>query len=186
MSIVSGKNEVIAKPDSFTQDSISVWDGKLSPRLPFKSRSVMNQDNPLRILLEQLNTQYRLSDEFKKKVSMMIDKLDGFPLGSDQVELLAGKVKETYERQMLVETCREETLKSLEKIQNSVSTYSSALIEINQKLGQAETALEKLLTMKNAATPLLGDEVRMTPQDKEKARVMAAFACMNPKNSRVH
>ncbi len=146
----------------------------------------MKKENPLRNLLEQLNTKYRLSDEFKMKVSVMIDKLDGFPLGSEQVELLAGKVKETYERQMLVETCREETLRSLEKIQSSISAYSSALNEINQKLTQAESALEKLLALRTTPSTLTKEETRISPMDKEKARVMAAFACMNAKNSRVH
>lgn len=146
----------------------------------------MNTGNPLRNLLEQLNAKYRLSDEFKMKVSVMINKLDGCPLGTEQVELLAVKVKETYERQMLVETCREETLRSLEKIQSSISAYSSALNEINQKLSQAESALEKLLALRTVHAPLLKEEVRINPVDKEKARVMAAFACMNAKNSRVH
>jgi outer membrane protein TolC len=96
-------------------------------------------------------------------------------------------VRETYERQVLVESCREESRKSLERIQGAIQSYSNALNNINQRLDQAEAALESLLSSKPTTLPAQASEEKsIRPIDKEKARALAAFATINSKNSRVN
>ena len=144
----------------------------------------MTKEKPLRALLDQLNTEYDLSDEFKAKVTDLIAGLEGFDLRPEQLETLMVKVRETYERQVLVESCRKESRKSLEKLQSSVKAYSSALDNINQKLNQAEAALEILLN--NRPPDILPlEQKKDTLLSKEKAKALAAFANINSKNSRV-
>ena len=147
-------------------------------------RNNMNKE-PLWALVDQLNREYDLSDEFKIKVLDLIARLEGFHLQPEQLEVLELKVRETYERQALVESCRKESQKSLEKLQSSVIAYSSALDSINLKLNDAEAALEILLNSKPAdILPL--EEKKDTCVTIEKAKALAAFANINSKNSRVH
>ena len=143
----------------------------------------MTKEHPLRALLVQLNREYALSEEFKLKVLDMIQRLEGFDLRQEQLEALSVKVRETYERQSLVESYRGESRKSLEKIQNSISAFSSALNNINEKLNQAESALEGLLQPK-PTTP--GDQNRDLFLSKERAKALVAFATINSKNSRIN
>jgi septation ring formation regulator EzrA len=150
----------------------------------------MSKDSPLSALLGQLNREYSLSEEFKNRVTNLIERLEGLDLPADQIQTLLGKVRETYERQVLVESCREESRKSLERIQGAIQSYSNALNNINQRLDQAEAALENLLSSKPAPpTALLGrsaEEKSIRPLDKEKAKALAAFANISSKNSRVN
>jgi hypothetical protein len=60
----------------------------------------MSNESPLRVLLGQLNQEYRLSEDFKSRVGHLIDRLEGLKLPPDQVDVLLGKVRETYERQV--------------------------------------------------------------------------------------
>ncbi len=145
----------------------------------------MSKESPLRALLGQLNQEYNLSEEFKTRVGHLIDRLDGLNLPVDQVNTLLGKVRETYERQVLVESCREESRKSLDRIQSTIQAYSSALNNVNQRLDQAEAALESLLSSNPAQQPARGEKA-VVPFDKEKAKALAAFASINTKNSRVN
>src|SRR5262245_27580120 len=80
----------------------------------------MPKENPLSALLSQLNKEYTLSEEFKTRVSNLIEKLEGLNLPNEQIQTLLGKVRETYERQVLVESCREESRKSLTRIQDAI------------------------------------------------------------------
>jgi septation ring formation regulator EzrA len=149
----------------------------------------MSKESPLSALLGQLNREYNLSEEFKKRVSNLIERLEGLDLPADQVQTLLGKVRETYERQVLVESCREESRKSLERIQGAIQSYSNALNNINQRLDQAEAALESLLSSKTAPPAALNrspEEKSIRLFDKEKARAFAAFASISSKNSRVN
>ncbi len=148
----------------------------------------MNKENPLRDLVDRLNTQYKLSPDFKHKVTRLIEKLDGFPLGPEQMEVLAGKLRETYHRQVLIEACREDGLKSLDKIQLSLNAYSNALNEITQRLNQAEVALERLLTLKSKAPdpPPPPENKGIAPFDKQKAKAMIAFVNLNSKSGRLN
>ena len=147
----------------------------------------MSKESPLSTLLGQLNKEYSLSEEFKNRVTHLIERLEGLNLPDDQVQTLLGKVRETYERQVLVESCREESRKSLERIQGAIQSYSNALNNINQRLDQAEAALESLLSSKPAPAPAqTSEEKSIRPIDKEKARALAAFATINSKNSRVN
>ena len=142
-------------------------------------------ENPLKNYLNQLNQQYTLSTEFKSRVAGLIERLSDLSLAPEQIEVLAGKVRDTYERQVLVETCREESGKSLQKIQIAFNAYSNALSVINQRLSQAETTLENVLKSAPTASKV-GSEKEVLPFEKEKARALMAFANMNSKNSRVH
>jgi hypothetical protein len=144
----------------------------------------MLKDSPLRSLLQQLNQEYCLSDDFKRRVAELVDRLELLDLPPDQVQILRGKVRETYERQVLVESCRDESRKSLDRIQGAISAYSNALSNINQRLSQAETALENLLASGPSSPPV--EEKPMSRIDKERARALAAFASINSKNSRVN
>ena len=144
----------------------------------------MTKEKPLRALLDQLNTEYSLSDEFKIKVSDLIARLEETDLPEERLQILALKVRETYQRQALVESYRKESRKSLEKLQSSVTSYLSELDTINQKLNQAEAALEILLNTRPTATVPL-EEKKDTLVSKEKAKALAAFANINSKNSRV-
>ncbi|PYV90833.1 MAG: hypothetical protein DMG05_08950 [Acidobacteria bacterium] len=144
----------------------------------------MTKEKPLRALLDQLNTEYSLSDEFKIKVSDLIARLEETDLPEERLQILALKVRETYQRQALVESYRKESRKSLEKLQSSVTAYLSELDTINQKLNQAEAALEILLNTRPTATVPL-EEKKDTLVSKEKAKALAAFANINSKNSRV-
>ena len=144
----------------------------------------MTKEKPLRALLDQLNTEYSLSDEFKIKVSDLIARLEETDLPEERLQILALKVRETYQRQALVESYRKESRKSLEKLQSSVTAYLSELDTINQKLNQAEAALEILLNTRPTATVPL-EEKKDTLASKEKAKALAAFANINSKNSRV-
>ena len=147
----------------------------------------MSKESPLSTLLGQLNKEYSLSEEFKNRVTHLIERLDGLNLPDDQVQTLLGKVRETYERQVLVESCREESRKSLERIQGAIQSYSNALNNINQRLDQAEAALENLLSSKPvAALAQSSEEKSIRPIDKEKAKALAAFASITSKNSRVN
>ena len=147
----------------------------------------MSKESPLSTLLGQLNKEYTLSEEFKNRVTHLIERLEGLNLPDDQVQTLLGKVRETYERQVLVESCREESRKSLERIQSAIQSYSNALNNINQRLDQAEAALESLLSSKPTALPAQASEEKsIRPIDKEKARALAAFASISSKNSRVN
>ena len=149
----------------------------------------MSKESPLSTLLGQLNREYSLSEEFKNRVTNLIERLEGLDLPADQVQTRLGKVRETYERQVLVESCREESRKSLERIQGAIQSYSNALSNINQRLDQAEAALENLLTSKPAPPAALersSEEKSMRPFDKEKAKALAAFASISSKNSRVN
>jgi chromosome segregation ATPase len=147
----------------------------------------MSKESPLSTLLGQLNKEYSLSEEFKNRVTHLIERLEGLNLPDDQVQTLLGKVRETYDRQVLVESCREESRKSLERIQGAIQSYSNALNNINQRLDQAEAALESLLSSKPTAPPAQGSEEKsIRPIDKEKARALAAFATISSKNSRVN
>jgi septation ring formation regulator EzrA len=149
----------------------------------------MSKESPLSTLLGQLNKEYRLSEEFKKRVTQLIERLDGLNLPADQVQTLLGKVRETYERQVLVESCRDESRKSLERIQGAIQSYSNALNSINQRLDQAEAALESLLSSKPASLPgaaRSSEAKSIVPFDKEKARALAAFASISSKNSRIN
>lgn len=145
----------------------------------------MPKENPLRALLGQLNREYSLSEEFRTRVSQLIDRLEGLNLPPEQIEVLLGKVRETYERQRMVESCREESLKSLSRIHSAIAAYSNALNTINLRLNQAETALEKLLASSPAACPV-GEDKAVVPQNKDKARALAAFASIDSKNSRIN
>jgi septation ring formation regulator EzrA len=149
----------------------------------------MSKESPLSTLLGQLNREYSLSEEFKNRVTQLIERLEGLNLPADQVQTLVGKVRETYERQVLVESCREESRKSLERIQGAIQSYSNALNNINQRLDQAEAALENLLSSKPTPHPALAgpaEEKSIRPFDKEKAKALAAFASISSKNSRVN
>ncbi len=147
----------------------------------------MSKESPLSTLLGQLNKEYSLSEEFKNRVTHLIERLEGLNLPEDQVQTLLGKVRETYERQVLVESCREESRKSLERIQGAIQSYSNALNNINQRLDQAEAALENLLSSKPAtALGQSSEEKSIRPIDKEKAKALAAFASISSKNSRVN
>jgi septation ring formation regulator EzrA len=145
----------------------------------------MTKENPLRTLLTRLNQEYALSEEFKLKVRDLIHKLEGFDLRQEQLDALAMKVRETYQRQSLVESYRGESRKSVDRIQSSISAFSSALSNINEKLNQAETALESLLQPKSAAT-VPEEQKRDTVLNKERAKALVAFATINSKNSRIH
>ena len=145
----------------------------------------MTKENPLNALLSQLNQQYNLSEEFKSRVTQLIERIEGLNLLPEQLEALAGKVRETYERQVIVESSREESRKSLEKIQSVITNYSTALSSINQRLNHAETALENLLDS-NPSSSGVKEEKGILPIDREKARALTAFANINSKNSRVH
>jgi chromosome segregation ATPase len=148
----------------------------------------MSKESPLSALLGQLNKEYDLSEEFKTRVTRLIERLEGLNLPPDQVQTLLGKVRETYERQVLVESCREESRKSLDRIQGAIQSYSNALNNINQRLDQAEAALENLLSSQEKARPALQhpQEGRIVPFDKEKAKALAAFASITSKNSRIN
>ena len=145
----------------------------------------MPKENPLRTLLGQLNQEYHLSEEFKTRVSQLIDRLEGLNLPPEQVEMLVGKVRETYERQTLVESCKQESRKSLDSIQGAITAYSNALNNINQRLNQAESALETLLNSSSVSNRVRYEKA-ILPFDKEKAKALAAFANINSKNSRIN
>jgi septation ring formation regulator EzrA len=144
----------------------------------------MSNESPLRVLLGQLNQEYRLSEDFKSRVGHLIDRLEGLKLPPDQVDVLLGKVRETYERQVLVESCREESRKSVDRIQSTIQAYSNALSNLNQRLDQAEAALENLLS--SSPTHAKRPDKTIVPFDKEKAKALAAFASINSKNSRIN
>jgi septation ring formation regulator EzrA len=149
----------------------------------------MSKESPLTALLGQLNKEYSLSEEFKNRVSHLIERLEGLDLPADQLQTLLGKVRETYERQVLVESCREESRKSLERIQGAIQSYSNALNNINQRLDQAEAALENLLSTKPTPPSALArssEEKSIRAFDKEKAKALAAFASISSKNSRIN
>jgi septal ring factor EnvC (AmiA/AmiB activator) len=147
----------------------------------------MTKESPLRALLVQLNQEFALSEEFKVKVLDLIQKLEGFDLRQEQLEALSLKVRETYQRQMLVESYRGESQKSLEKIQNSITAFSSALNNINEKLNQAESALENLVQPKSSAMiPVEQNQRRDNFLNKERAKAFVAFATINSKNSRIN
>ena len=149
----------------------------------------MPKENPLSALLSQLNKEYTLSEEFKTRVSNLIEKLEGLNLPNEQIQTLLGKVRETYERQVLVESCREESRKSLTRIQDAIQSYSKALNNINQRLDQAEATLEALLSPKPAVRPALSrsrEGQTLAPLEREKAKALAAFASINSKNSRIN
>jgi len=149
----------------------------------------MSKESPLSALLGQLNKEYDLSEEFKTRVTRLIERLEGLNLPPDQVQTLLGKVRETYERQVLVESCREESRKSLDRIQGAIQSYSNALNNINQRLDQAEAALENLLSSQEKARPALQrpqEGKAIVPFDKEKAKALAAFASITSKNSRIN
>jgi septation ring formation regulator EzrA len=149
----------------------------------------MSKESPLSKLLGQLNREYSLSEEFKNRVTRLVERLEGLNLPAEQVQILLGKVRETYDRQVLVESCREESRRSLDRIQSAIQSYSSALNNINQRLDQAEAALESLLSSKAAvrpAQPRTSEEKAILPFDKDKARALAAFASISSKNSRIN
>lgn len=149
----------------------------------------MSKESPLSALLGQLNKEYSLSEEFKNRVTHLIERLEGLNLPAEQVQTLLGKVRDTYERQVLVESCREESRKSLDRIQGAIQSYSNALNNINQRLDQAEAALENLLSSKPAqrpASPQPSEAKTILPFDKEKAKALAAFASISSKNSRIN
>ena len=145
----------------------------------------MPKENPLRALLGQLNQEYSLSEEFKNRVGRLIDRLDGLQLPQEQVETLMAKVRDTYERQALVEACREESHKSFDRIQSAITAYSNALSNIDRRLRQAEATLETLVSA-NSLSQRAREEKAVVLFDKEKARALAAFASMNSKNSRIN
>jgi len=58
----------------------------------------MSKESPLSALLAQLNREYSLSEEFKNRVTNLIERLEGLDLPEDQLQTLLGKVRETYER----------------------------------------------------------------------------------------
>jgi septal ring factor EnvC (AmiA/AmiB activator) len=147
------------------------------------------KEKPLRTLLNQLNSEYSLSEQFKTKVLALIEKLEGFNLPQEQLDALAAKIRETYKRQNLVESHRKESQKSLERIHDSIVTFSSALNNINQKLNQAETALEGVLHSKSASPPASTppvDAKRESFLSQQRAKALVAFATINSKNSRIH
>jgi uncharacterized protein YukE len=145
----------------------------------------MPKENPLRALLGQLNQEYSLSEEFKKRVGRLIDRLDGLQLPQEQVETLMAKVRDTYERQALVEACREESHKSFDRIQSAITAYSNALSNLDRRLRQTEATLETLVSA-NSLSQRAREEKAVVLFDKEKARALAAFASMNSKNSRIN
>jgi septation ring formation regulator EzrA len=145
----------------------------------------MVKENPLANYLNQLNEQYNLSAEFKSRVARLVERLSDLSLAPEQIELLASKVRDTYERQVLVETCREESKRSLQKIQGAINAYSNALSVINQRLSQAETTLENVLKTAPAVSKPV-PEKGILPFEKEKAKALLAFASMTSKNSRIH
>jgi len=145
----------------------------------------MTKEHPLRALLIQLDQEFALSEEFKVKVLNLIQKLEGFDLRQEQLEALSIKVRETYQRQSLVESYRGESQKSLDKIQNSISAFSSTVNNINQKLNQAETALENLLQPKSTGIVPV-EQKRDIFLSKERAKALVAFATINSKNSRIN
>lgn len=149
----------------------------------------MSKESPLSKLLGQLNREYSLSEEFKNRVTRLVERLEGLNLPAEQVQILLGKVRETYDRQVLVESCREESRRSLDRIHSAIQSYSSALNNINQRLDQAEAALESLLSSKAAVRPVPprpSEEKAILPFDKEKARALAAFVSISSKNSRIN
>jgi DNA repair exonuclease SbcCD ATPase subunit len=145
----------------------------------------MKKESTLWTLIYQLNAEYKLSDEFKSKISHLINRLEGFDLLPDQIEVLADKVKDTYDRQVLVESCRDESRKALQRIQTSINAYSAALNNINERLTQAETALKNLLNSKPGGTHSNGEK-GIAPSEKERAKALAAFASIDSKNSKVN
>ncbi|MFN8007144.1 MAG: hypothetical protein U0V70_09020 [Terriglobia bacterium] len=145
----------------------------------------MDRENPLRNYLLQLNQQYNLSNEFKSRVAELIERLADLHLAPDQIELLACRVRETYERQVLVESCREESQKSLQKIQSAINAYSNALNTINQRLSHAEATLENVLKT-SPTVPKPTPEKAVQPLEREKAKALMAFATISSKNSRIH
>ena len=145
----------------------------------------MTKEHPLRALLIQLDQEFVLSEEFKLKVLDLIQKLEGFDLRQEQLAALSIKVRETYQRQSLVESYRGESQKSLEKIQNSISAFSSTVYNINEKLNQAETALENLLQPKSTGIVPV-EPTRDIFLSKERAKALVAFATLNSKNSRIN
>ncbi len=144
----------------------------------------MSKDSPLLLLLGQLNQEYNLSEEFKARVGGLIERLDGLNLPPEQIQILLGKVRETYERQALVESCREESKKSMGRIQSTIQAYSTALNSINQRLDQAEAALENLLSS-GPSSPKQPNKPASSIA-RERAKALAAFATINSKNSRVN
>ena len=145
----------------------------------------MPKENPLRDLLGQLNQEFGLSEEFKTRVGRLIDRLDGLQLPQEQVETLMAKVRDTYERQALVEACREESHKSFDRIQSAITAYSNALSNLDRRLRQAEATLETLVSA-NSLSQRAREEKAVVLFDKEKAKALAAFASMNSKNSRIN
>ena len=51
----------------------------------------MSKESPLSALLGQLNREYSLSEEFKNRVTNLIERLEGLDLPADQVQTLSGK-----------------------------------------------------------------------------------------------
>jgi septation ring formation regulator EzrA len=143
----------------------------------------MSKENPLRTLVEQLNQEYRLSEGFKTRVGRLIDRLDGLCLPQEQIDTLMAKIRDTYERQALVEACREESRSAFDRIQSAITAYSNALSSIDRRLRQAEAALETLL---NSYSQRAREDKAVVLFDKEKAKALAAFASMNSKNSRIN
>jgi septation ring formation regulator EzrA len=160
------------------------WQPGLAVDIP-DLRIRMKKETTLWTLIYQLNAEYKLSDEFKSKILDLINRLEGFELHPDQIEVLAEKVKDTYERQVLVESCRNESRNALQKIQTSINAYSTALNDINERLTQAETSLKNLLNSKPGGT-LSNGEKGIAPFDKEKAKALVAFASIDSKNSKVN
>ena len=148
----------------------------------------MSKENPLRELVDRLNAEFNLSNDFKAKITHLIEKLDGYLLGAEQVELLSTRIRETYQRQVLIEACREESLKSLERIQLSLTAYSNALNEISRRLTQAEVTLDRLVNPKARAMAIdpSNENRSVTPYDKQKAKAMIAFVNLDTKTGRIH
>jgi hypothetical protein len=161
------------------------WFRAVSIRAPSPEAKMSKEKPTKKLFSNQLNQQYTLSTRFKCSVASLIRRLSDLSLAPEQIEILAGKVQDTYERQVLVETCREESKKSLQKIQGAINAYSNALSLINQRLSQAETTLENVL---KTAPPISNttSEKGIRPFDREKAKVLMAFASMTSKNSRIN
>ncbi len=144
----------------------------------------MPKENHFQKLLDELNQKYLLSDEFKRKVADLLERIQVMNLPSEQLEIVADKVRETYQRQNLLDSFRRESVKALEKMRESINSSSITLNQVNEELCKAEAAIRSLL---NSKSPPLSQKPEKSIRAKEdRARAMAAFLSIDSKNSRIN
>ena len=149
----------------------------------------MSKESPLSALLGQLNREYSLSEEFKNRVTNLIERLEGLESACGSSANPAGKSPRDLRTPSAGGIVPGGKPEVLERIQGAIQSYSNALNNINQRLDQAEAALENLLSSKPAPPAALersSEEKSIRPFDKEKAKALAAFASISSKNSRVN